>query len=265
MMGNAKYLILLGAPGAGKGTQAEILHQEFGLAHISSGDLFRENVSKQTPLGVLAKSYMDKGELVPDGVTIQMVMERIARPDCAKGVVFDGFPRTVAQAEALKEALAKQRKKITGVLLVAVRDELLIERLTARWTCPLCGSVYNVLSNPPKASGQCDKDGSTLTQRDDDKPDTVKRRLDVYQTQTAPLIDFYRAAKLLREVDGEQKIEAVQAAVVEIVKSLRAGVRRDRPEKPKRNRDHAPSRTNRRRSTGSTKSPSPTRRNNRRT
>ena len=219
-MSNAKYLILLGAPGAGKGTQAQILREKFGLAHISSGDLFRENVSKQTPLGKLAKSYMDKGELVPDDVTIQMVMDRIARPDCAKGVAFDGFPRTAAQAKALDVALAKEGKKINAVLLVKVRDELLVERLTARWTCPTCGSVYNRLSSPPKIEGKCDKEGSALTQRDDDKPATVKNRLNVYYTQTAPLIDFYRNAGVLREADGEQAIDKVQAAIVKIVESL---------------------------------------------
>jgi adenylate kinase len=219
-MSNAKYLILLGAPGAGKGTQAQILREKFGVAHISSGDLFRENVSKQTPLGKLAKSYMDKGELVPDDVTIQMVMERIARPDCEKGVVFDGFPRTAAQAKALDVALAQENKKIGAVLLVKVRDELLVERLTARWTCPTCGSVYNRLSSPPKIEGKCDKDGSALTQREDDKPATVKNRLTVYYAQTAPLIDFYRAAGVLREANGEQEIARVQAEIVKIVESL---------------------------------------------
>ncbi len=219
-MSSAKYIILLGAPGAGKGTQAEILRAKFGLVHISSGDLFRENVSNQTPLGKLAKSYMDKGELVPDDVTVQMVMERIARPDCARGVVFDGFPRTAAQAKALDAAFTKESKKINGALLVKVRDEVLIQRLTARWVCRTCGSVYNLLSNPPKIAGTCDKDGGVLAQRDDDKPETVRRRLDVYYTQTAPLIDFYRAAGLLREADGEQSIDQVQAAVVKIVESL---------------------------------------------
>lgn len=219
-MSNAKYLILLGAPGAGKGTQAQILREKFGLAHISSGDLFRENVSKQTPLGKLAKSYMDKGELVPDDVTIQMVMDRITRPDCEKGVVFDGFPRTAAQAKALDVALAQEGKKINAVLLVKVRDELLVERLTARWTCPTCGSVYNRLSSPPKIEGKCDKEGSALVQRDDDKPATVKNRLTVYYTQTAPLIDFYRNAGVLREADGEQAIDKVQATIIKIVESL---------------------------------------------
>src|SRR5512136_2930326 len=166
-MDNAKYLILLGAPGAGKGTQAQILRDKFGLAHISSGDLFRENVSKKTPLGKLAKSYMDKGELVPDDVTVQMVMDRIAQPDCVRGVVFDGFPRTEAQAKALDAALAKEGKKVHGVLLVNVRDELLMQRLTARRVCPSDGAVYNLLSNPPKVAGRCDKDGTALEQRND--------------------------------------------------------------------------------------------------
>jgi adenylate kinase len=215
-----KYLILLGAPGAGKGTQAEILRKKFGLAHVSSGDLFRENVSKQTPLGVLAKSYMDKGELVPDDVTIRMVMDRIARPDCECGVVFDGFPRTGAQAKALDEALAKEGKKIGAALLVSVRDELLIERLSARWFCPNDGSVYNLLTNPPQVAGKCDKDGAALEQRNDDKPETVKRRLQVYHSQTAPLIDYYHAVNLLREANGEQSIERVQSDIVEIVKAL---------------------------------------------
>jgi adenylate kinase len=215
-----KYIILLGAPGAGKGTQATILREQLGLAHVSSGDLFRENVAQQTPLGVLAKTYMDKGELVPDDVTIQMVMERIARPDCARGVVFDGFPRTQAQAQALDTALAREQKHIGAVLLIQVRDEILLERLTARWSCPVCGAVYNRLTNPPRIAGQCDKDASALTQREDDKPDTVRRRLDVYRQQTAPLIEYYRRKGLVRQVDGEQTIEQVTAAVVQIAQTL---------------------------------------------
>ena len=220
-MSNApRYIILLGAPGAGKGTQAEMLRERLGLAHVASGDLFRENVSKQTPLGILAKSFMDKGELVPDDVTVQMVMERIARPDCARGVVFDGFPRTEAQAKALEAAFAKQGKRIGAVVLVGVRDDALIERLSARWTCPTCGAAYNLLTNPPQVAGKCDKDGSALGQRDDDKPETVRRRLDVYRKQTAPLIDYYRAAGLLREVNGEQSIETVLAEISKAVEGL---------------------------------------------
>lgn len=264
MVHSAKYLILLGAPGAGKGTQAEILREKFGLAHISSGDLFRENVTQQTPLGVLAQTYMDKGELVPDDVTIQMVMERIVRPDCAKGVAFDGFPRTVTQADALKAALAKQKKKISVVLYVKVQDQALIERLTARWICPTCGTVYNPLSDPPQNAGKCDKDGAALGQRNDDKPETVKNRLSVYHTQTAPLIDFYRKARLLKEIDGEQNIEQVQTAIVKLVQRLGSGVKRDRRQIKKRTRGDARSGTNRRRGTRGVKGQSKTGRNNRR-
>jgi adenylate kinase len=216
----AKYVVLLGAPGAGKGTQADILQQRLGWVHISSGDLFRENVSKQTPLGQLAKSYMDKGELVPDEVTVQMVLERIARPDCVRGVVFDGFPRTEAQARALSTALQKVGKRVNGAVLVNVRDQVLVERLSARWVCPTDGAVYNMLSHPPRVNGRCDKDGSVLEQRNDDKPETVRRRLEVYHTQTQPLIDYYRAAGLLYEVNGEREIDQVQADLAQIVEKL---------------------------------------------
>ncbi len=220
MSGDAKYIILLGAPGAGKGTQAEILRERLGLAHIASGDLFRENVSKGTPLGKLAKSFMDKGELVPDDVTIQMVMDRISRPDCAPGVVFDGFPRTEAQARALDAALAKEGKKIGAVLSINVGDQLLVDRLSARWICPIDGVVYNTLTNPPRTAGRCDKDNGELYQRDDDKPETVRRRLQVYHSQTKPLIDYYRNVGLLREVVGEQSIDKVQADLVRAVEEL---------------------------------------------
>lgn len=216
----SKYVILLGAPGAGKGTQAEILRERFGLAHVSSGDLFRENVAKQTPLGKLAKTYMDKGELVPDDVTIKMVMERIARDDCVRGVIFDGFPRTEAQARALDAALTQANKKIGAVIYVRVPDAVLIERLSARWSCLTCGTVYNQLTNPPRVAGKCDKDGSALTQRDDDKPETVRRRLEVYHQQTAPLVAYYQRAGSLREVNGEQSIEQVTAALTQIIQAL---------------------------------------------
>lgn len=216
----SKYVILLGAPGAGKGTQAEILRERFGLAHISSGDLFRENVAKQTPLGLLAKTYMDRGELVPDDVTIRMVMERITRDDCARGVIFDGFPRTEAQAHALDAALAQGGKKIGAVIYIHVSDLVLVERLSARWSCPTCGAVYNQLTQPPRVAGKCDKDDSTLTQRDDDKPETVRRRLQVYHQQTAPLIAYYQQAGLLREVCGEHPIEQVTRAIAQITQAL---------------------------------------------
>jgi adenylate kinase len=215
-----QYIILLGAPGAGKGTQAKLLQEQVGLTHISSGDLFRKNIARQTPLGVLAKSFMDRGELVPDGVTVQMVMERITQPDCARGVVFDGFPRTDAQARALDAELGKKNMQVTGVLHISVPDEVLIERLTARWVCPLDGAVYNILSNPPKLAGRCDQDGSALEQRDDDKPETVRHRLDVYHSQTKPLIEYYCAAGLLHNVEGERAIEQVQTDLVRIVREL---------------------------------------------
>lgn len=220
MSDTSKYVILLGAPGAGKGTQAEILRERFGLAHISSGDLFREHVAKQTPLGLLAKTYMDKGELVPDDVTIKMVMERIARDDCARGVIFDGFPRTEAQARALDAALAQAHKHIGAVIYIRVPDPVLVERLSARWSCPTCGAVYNQLTNPPRVAGQCDKDGSTLIQRNDDQPDTVRRRLQVYHQQTAPLIAYYQQRGVLREVNGEQPIEQVTTALAQITQAL---------------------------------------------
>ncbi|MBI3914880.1 MAG: adenylate kinase [Chloroflexi bacterium] len=217
---NSKYIILLGPPGAGKGTQAKILNGRFQMAHVASGDLFRENIAKQTALGTLAKSFMDKGELVPDDVTVQMVMERIAQPDCAQGVVFDGFPRTEAQAHALDRALAGARKKIGAVLWVNVHDHVLVARLSARWICPTDGAVYNLETNPPQVAGKCDKDGSALTQRDDDKPGAVRRRLEVFQAQTKPLLEYYRRANLVHEIQGEQAIERVQADIVRIVEAL---------------------------------------------
>lgn len=190
------------------------------MAHIASGDLFRENVSKETPLGRLAKSYMDKGELVPDDVTVQMVMDRIARPDCARGVVFDGFPRTEAQAKALDAALAKEGKGISAAIIVDARDQVLVDRLSARWICPNDGAVYNILTNPPRVAGHCDKDNAELYQRNDDKPETIRRRLQVYHTQTKPLIDYYHAAGVLKEVDGEKGIEQVQSDLVKAVENL---------------------------------------------
>ena len=217
---NPQYIILLGAPGAGKGTQAKLLQDQVGLTHISSGDLFRKNIARQTPLGVLAKSFMDRGELVPDDVTVQMVIERITQPDCARGVVFDGFPRTYSQARTLDAELAKKNKRVSGVLHVSVADELLVERLSARWVCPLDGAVYNMLSNPPKVAGHCDLDGNPLEQRDDDKPETVRHRLDVYHSQTKPLIEYYCSAGLLHNVEGNRPIEQVQADLVKIVREL---------------------------------------------
>jgi adenylate kinase len=216
----SKYIILLGAPGSGKGTQAKLLQTHLGLAHLSSGDLFRENISKQTPLGNLAKQYMDKGELVPDDVTVRMVMDRIQRPDCERGVVFDGFPRTDAQAQALDRALAAAGRKIGAVVLLDVRDQALIERLTARRVCPKDGAVYNLLTNPPRVSGICDNDGIPLEQRNDDQPETVKHRLQVYQTQTRPLVEYYKRSGLLKSVGGERTIDIIQAELVAALEKL---------------------------------------------
>lgn len=196
------------------------MKERLSLAHVASGDLFRENVAKQTPLGKLAKSYMDKGELVPDDVTVQMVMDRISQPDCGQGVVFDGFPRTEAQARALDAALGEESKRINGVIYVNVHPEVLVERLSARWICPNDGAVYNMLTNPPRVKGRCDKDNGELYQRDDDKPETVRRRLQVYQKQTQPLIDYYRTKGLLHELNGEQNIEKVQEDLVKVVQGL---------------------------------------------
>lgn len=212
----ATYIVMLGPPGAGKGTQAEILAQKLGLVHVSSGDLFRENLSNQTKLGKLAQTYMRKGELVPDDVTIAMVKERLSRPDCAKGAVLDGFPRTPAQAEALDKILAELNSKVDVVPLISVPNDVLVERLSGRWMSK-SGRVYHALYNPPKVKWVDDIDGTPLYQREDDKPETVQRRIDVYYEQTAPLIDYYRQAGLLVEIDGTQEIEKVTEDILKAI------------------------------------------------
>jgi adenylate kinase len=213
----ATYIVMLGPPGAGKGTQAEILAQKLGLVHVSSGDLFRDNLSNQTELGKLAQTYMTKGELVPDDVTIAMVKERLSRPDCAKGAVLDGFPRTPAQAEALNKILAEMNAKVDLVPLISVPNDVLVERLSGRWMSK-SGRVYHALYNPPKVKWVDDIDGTPLYQREDDKPETVQRRIDVYYEQTAPLIDYYRQAGLLVEIDGTQEIEKVTEDILKAIK-----------------------------------------------
>ncbi len=215
--GMGKYIVLLGPPGAGKGTQADLLCLKLRVPHVSSGDLFRDHLKRQTELGQLAKQYIERGELVPDQVTIGMVKERLAQPDCAEGVLLDGFPRTVPQADALDRVMAEQGKKITSVPCINVRDEALLERLTARWTCKNCQAVYNVLAKPPRQVGVCDVCGGELYQRADDTPETQRRRLEVYHAQTSPLIEYYRQRNLLAEVNGEQGIEAVQESLVRAV------------------------------------------------
>jgi adenylate kinase len=203
------YIVLLGPPGAGKGTQAEAITAKLSLPHISSGDIFRENLKKQTELGKLASTYMNRGELVPDDVTIKMIQERLSRPDCKGGALLDGFPRTPAQADALAAMLAEFKGQVNAVPYINVPEEVLIERLTGRWTCRAEGHIFHVKYNPPKVPGRCDHDGSELYQREDDKVETVTRRIRVYLEQTQPLIDYYRQRNLLLEVDGKQSIDKV--------------------------------------------------------
>ncbi len=210
----ATYIVLLGPPGVGKGTQAKVLSEKTGLAHISSGDLFRENIKAQTELGQLAQSYMNKGELVPDDVTIAMIRERLSRPDCQKGAILDGFPRTPAQADALKQMLAAFNGDVDAVPYITAEAEVLIARLSGRWTCRANGHVFHAIFNPPQKAGICDLDGSELYQRDDDKIETVTRRIQVYMEQTAPLIAYYRQAGKLIEVNGDQPIEQVTATLL---------------------------------------------------
>ncbi len=203
------YIVLLGPPGVGKGTQAKILSEKIGLPQVSSGDLFRENLKSETELGKLAKSYMDKGELVPDDVTIAMVRERLSRPDCKAGAILDGFPRTPVQAEALEAMLAGFGGGVNAVPFIAADEAVLVERISGRWTCRLNGHIFHQKFNPPRQPGSCDEDGSELYQREDDKLETITNRIRVYQSQTAPLIDFYRQRGKLLDVNGAQDVEAV--------------------------------------------------------
>ena len=210
----AKYLVLFGPPGVGKGTQAERLKDELQIAHVATGDLFRDNLKRETELGQLAKSYMDRGALVPDEVTIGMVRERLKEADTQNGVLFDGFPRTVAQAEALDKLLGERGGRIGKVLFIHAPDEVLLDRLGNRWTCKQCGTIYNADSKPPKVAGVCDNCGGEVYQRPDDRPEVQKKRIDVYLEQTAPLIEYFdRLGKLVR-IDGRQPIEKVYADAV---------------------------------------------------
>jgi adenylate kinase len=205
----ATFIVLLGPPGVGKGTQAKILSEKTGLAHISSGDLFRENLKNQTELGKLAQTYMTKGELVPDDVTIAMIRERLSRSDCEAGAILDGFPRTPAQAEALEAMLQEFNGHVDAVPFITANENVLIERLGGRWTCRANGHIFNEKTNPPKNDKVCDFDGSELYQRDDDKAETVKHRIEVYFEQTSPLISYYRDHGKLIEIDGTQSIDEV--------------------------------------------------------
>lgn len=208
-MNTAMKLILLGPPGAGKGTQAKYIVQEYGIPHISTGDIFRANIKANTPLGIKAKEYIDKGQLVPDEVTIAIVEDRIKQKDCEKGFLLDGFPRTVNQADALNSVLEERGYKLDFVLNIAANTDALLERITGRRVCLSCGAGYHVKYIAPKVEGICDVCGAKLIQRDDDKEETVKNRLAVYEKQTAPLIDYYEKKGLLRTVNGDNDIEKV--------------------------------------------------------
>ena len=213
------YIIFLGAPGAGKGTQAARVAQEMKLVHIATGDLFRQAQEQGTELAIEAKSYMEKGKLVPDEITIQMVLERISAPDCESGVIFDGFPRNLKQAEALAKALAQQGKAIDKVVYIKVAEKELLERLSGRWICRHCQAPYHAVNSPPKIWGKCDQCGGELYQRPDDTVETVKKRLEVYFSETVPLIDYYTQGGKLLEVDGEGGVGEVERRIVEALRS----------------------------------------------
>ena len=213
-------IVLLGAPGAGKGTQAELIQEWLPLARVATGDLFRAALSEGTALGQRARGYMQRGELVPDEVTVQMVAERIAGPDCKRGVIFDGFPRTIGQAEGLATLLEEMGRQVDLVLYVKVSPEVLLERLSGRWICRECGAVYHEVHNPEQVKGVCDECGGDLYQREDDKAETQKRRIEVYMEETMPLISYYRDKDKLREIDGEQSVEAVQEEMAAAIKEV---------------------------------------------
>jgi adenylate kinase len=214
----AGFIVLLGPPGAGKGTQAEAISSELHLPHISSGDIFRENLKQETELGKLAAGYFNKGELVPDDVTIAMIRERLSKPDCQNGALLDGFPRTSAQAVALDRMLASINGQVKSVPYICVPDTVLVDRLSGRWTCRKAGHVFHEKYNPPHVPGICDYDGSELYQREDDQLETVKHRIHVYLEQTQPLIEYYHQREVLAEVDGTKSIEQVTVDLLAVIK-----------------------------------------------
>ena len=210
-------IIMLGAPGAGKGSQASRIAKEYQLPQISTGDISRANLKEEPELGKRAKSYMDKGELVPDDITIAMLLDRIHKEDCKNGYILDGFPRTIPQAEALKEALAKKDEKIDLALDVEASDELIIKRMAGRRTCPACGAIYHIVTLPPKTEGICDRCGADLIQRKDDNEETVKNRLKIYHEVTEPLISYYKKEGILEEIDGAEELDKVFEKVKRII------------------------------------------------
>lgn len=211
---NSMNLVFLGAPGAGKGTQAALVAQKLKIAHVSSGDLFREAVKKGTEIGKQLKEYMEQGKLVPDEITIKMISERLDEPDCTSGVIFDGFPRTMEQAKALDKALNKQNKSIDYAVYIEVPDEDLLKRLGGRWTCQQCQAIYHEIASPPKKSGICDKCGGKLYQRSDDNDITIRERLKVYHKQTGPLLDYYLSQSKLLTMDGKLSIDEVNTQII---------------------------------------------------
>lgn len=210
-------IIMLGAPGAGKGTQAKMIADKYGVPHVSTGDIFRANIKQGTELGKEAKTYMDKGLLVPDELTVKILLDRVAKDDCKNGYVLDGFPRTIPQAEVLDKALAELGDAIDYAINVDVPDENIVNRMSGRRACLACGATYHIVHIPPKAEGVCDRCGKELVLRDDDKPETVKKRLGVYHEQTQPLIDFYTKKGILKTVDGTMDMQDVFAGIVKIL------------------------------------------------
>ena len=211
-------IIMLGAPGAGKGTQAKMIAEKFGVPHISTGDIFRANIKEGTELGMEAKKYMDQGLLVPDELTVKILLDRVAREDCADGYVLDGFPRTIPQAEVLDAALEKLNEKIDYAVNVDVPDENIVKRMSGRRACPKCGATFHVEHIPPKQEGICDSCGGELVLRDDDRQETVQIRLKVYHDQTQPLIDYYGKKGVLKSVDGTVEMQKVFQAISDIIK-----------------------------------------------
>lgn len=210
-------IIMLGAPGAGKGTQAKMIAEKYSIPHVSTGDIFRANIKDQTELGMEAKKYMDQGLLVPDELTVKILLDRVAKDDCRNGYVLDGFPRTIPQAEVLDKAVSELNESIDFAINVDVKDENIVKRMSGRRACLKCGATYHIEHIPPKKEGICDKCGSELVLRDDDKPETVQKRLNVYHEQTQPLIDYYNKKGILKEVDGSQDMKDVFSAIVAIL------------------------------------------------
>jgi len=213
------YIVILGAPGAGKGTQADILSQEMNLPHIASGDLFRLALEKETQLGLLAKNYMDKGKLVPDEVTLKMILDRIGQPDCGRGCLLDGFPRTLHQAEVLDKAFKEEGRAVDKAIYIEVPEEELVKRLSGRWLCRNCQTPYHIVNSPPKTPGKCDKCGGELYQRPDDKEETVRERLNVFLAQTVPILDYYEKQGKLVRVDGNQRMQEVAKGIISALKA----------------------------------------------